>query len=230
MMRRIDPPELGWPPFLTPPPAAPARDGPSAIQAYNCNKFYHSEQAVILSVSDPAAGRITDRYCCPAAAPAERNPRMRRKALALVSGAVTLVGIGTAAGAGSAASAASGAAAGPALSISLTTGRHAISRDIYGMNFAPAGLERQLKLPVVRWGGNATTRYNYLLDTANHASDWYFENIPNTVKNPAALPNGSTADQFIDQNQHDPLSNLPGWARRTLSGYSRRGTACRSAS
>ena len=145
---------------------------------------------------------------------------MRRKALALVSGAVTLVGIGTAAGAGSAASAASGAAAGPALSISLTTGRHAISRDIYGMNFAPAGLERQLKLPVVRWGGNATTRYNYLLDTANHASDWYFENIPNTVKNPAALPSGSTADQFIDQNRHDGADSiitvpLIGWTPRS---------------
>jgi hypothetical protein len=133
---------------------------------------------------------------------------MRRKTLALVSGAVTLVGIGAAAGAGSAASAASGAAAGPALSVSLTAGRHAISRDIYGMNFAPAGLERQLKLPVVRWGGNATTRYNYLLDTANHASDWYFENIPNTVKNPAALPNGSTADQFIDQNRHDGADSI----------------------
>jgi hypothetical protein len=115
---------------------------------------------------------------------------MRRKTLALVCGAVTLVGIGAAAGAGSAASAASGAAAGPALSVSLTAGRHAISRDIYGMNFAPAGLERQLKLPVVRWGGNATTRYNYLLDTANHASDWYFENIPSTVRTRPHCPAG----------------------------------------
>ena len=113
---------------------------------------------------------------------------MRRKSLALVSSVLTLAGIGAAAGASSAASADSAAAAGPALSINLTAGRHAINRDIYGMNFAPARLESQLKLPVVRWGGNATTRYNYLLDTANHASDWYFENIPNTVKNPAVLP------------------------------------------
>jgi glycosyl hydrolase family 44 len=76
------------------------------------------------------------------------------------------------------------------------------------MNFAPARLESQLKLPVVRWGGNATTRYNYLLDTANHASDWYFENIPNTVKNPAALPGGSTADQFIGQNKRDGADSI----------------------
>ena len=153
---------------------------------------------------------------------------MRRKSVALVSTAIMLAGIGAAAGASSAASAGSAAAAGPALSISLTTGRHAINRDIYGMNFAPASLERQLKLPVVRWGGNATTRYNYLLDTANHASDWYFENIPNTVKNPAALPGGSTADQFIGQNRRDGADSiitvpLIGWtpkSRAQACGFS----------
>ena len=153
---------------------------------------------------------------------------MRRKCLALVSSVVTLAGIGAAAGASSAASADSAAAAGPALSIDLTAGRHAINRDIYGMNFAPAGLEHQLKLPVVRWGGNATTRYNYLLDTANHASDWYFENIPNTVKNPAALPGGSTADQFIGRNQRDGADStitvpLIGWtpkSRAQVCGFS----------
>ena len=153
---------------------------------------------------------------------------MRRKAVALVSTAITLAGIGAAAGASSAASADSAAAAGPALSINLTTGRHAINREIYGLNFAPAGLERQLKLPVVRWGGNATTRYNYLLDTANHASDWYFENIPNTVKNPAALPGGSTADQFIGQNRRDGADSiitvpLIGWtpkSRAQACGFS----------
>jgi hypothetical protein len=96
------------------------------------------------------------------------------------------------------------------------------------MNFAPAGLERQLKLPVIRWGGNATTRYNYLLDTANHASDWYFENIPNTVKNPAALRGGSTADQFIGRNRRDGADSiitvpLIGWtpkSRAQACGFS----------
>jgi hypothetical protein len=83
---------------------------------------------------------------------------VRRKSLALISSVVTLAGIGAGAGAASAASAVSAPVAGPALSVSLTAGRHAINRDIYGMNFAPAGLERELRLPVVRWGGNATTR------------------------------------------------------------------------
>ena len=107
---------------------------------------------------------------------------MPGKPFAVVSSVLMLASIGAAAGAASAASAGSAAVTGPTLSISVSAGRHAINRDIYGMNFAPARLESQLKLPVVRWGGNATTRYNYLLDTANHAGDWYFENIPNTVK------------------------------------------------
>jgi len=115
---------------------------------------------------------------------------MPRKSLAVGSTVLMFASIGAAAGAASAASAGSAPVAGPALSINISARRHAINRDIYGMNFAQARLESQLKLPVVRWGGNATTRYNYLLDTANHASDWYFENIPNTVKNPAALPGG----------------------------------------
>lgn len=30
--------------------------------------------------------------------------------------------------------------------------------------------------PLFRWGGNAATRYNYVYDVTNHASDWYFLN------------------------------------------------------
>ena len=54
------------------------------------------------------------------------------------------------------------------------------------MNFADEALARELRLPVRRWGGNATTRYNWQNDTSNHASDWYFENIPEENPNPAA--------------------------------------------
>jgi hypothetical protein len=32
-------------------------------------------------------------------------------------------------------------------------------------------------VPVDRWGGNSTSRYNYTNDTYNTGSDWYFENI-----------------------------------------------------
>src|SRR5262249_13455120 len=109
-----------------------------------------------------------------------------------------------------------GPVAGPALHIDVVSGRHAISPYIYGMNFADENLAAELRLPVRRWGGNATTRYNWQTDTSNRASDWYFENIPNDNANPGALPNGSSSDQFVEQNLRtgtDSLLTVPliGW-------------------
>jgi hypothetical protein len=91
--------------------------------------------------------------------------------------------------------------AGPALQIDVTANRHPISPDIYGINFAEEALAAELRLPVRRWGGNSTTRYNWQNDTSNKASDWYFENIPEDNPDPAALPAGSVVDRFIEQDR-----------------------------
>lgn len=88
-----------------------------------------------------------------------------------------------------------------ALTVNVLANRHTISPYIYGMNFASETLASDARLPVRRRGGNAATRYNYLNDTSNHASDWYFENIPETNSNPGGLPNGSDADNFVDQDR-----------------------------
>jgi len=117
---------------------------------------------------------------------------------------------------------------GPALTIDAAANRHAISPFIYGMNFADEGLAAELDLPVRRWGGNATTRYNWQSDTSNHASDWYFENIPNDNANPSALPDGSASDQFVDQDRRTGAASLLtipliGWtpkSRAQLCGFS----------
>jgi hypothetical protein len=98
--------------------------------------------------------------------------------------------------------------AGPVLTIDAAANRHAISPFIYGMNFADENLATELQLPVRRWGGNGTTRYNWQTDTSNHASDWYFENIPNDNANPSALPDGSASDQFVDQDQRTGTATL----------------------
>lgn len=89
---------------------------------------------------------------------------------------------------------------GPALSIDAAVGRHAISPDIYGMNFASESLATDLRVPVRRRGGNATSRYNWQNDTTNRGSDYYFENIPMDNADPASLPNGSDADRFVEQD------------------------------
>src|SRR5215467_7679850 len=66
---------------------------------------------------------------------------------------------------------------GPALSVDAGAAHHPISPDIYGINdYSDQGLANELRLSVRRWGGDATTRYNWQLDTYNSAADWYYEN------------------------------------------------------
>lgn len=112
------------------------------------------------------------------------------------------------------------AASGPSLSVNVAADRTAISRWIYGMNYPDEGLADELALPVARWGGNSTTRYNWQLDVYNTGSDWYFENITNAVANVGALPNGSAADQFVTANQaagSDTIMTVPliGWVAKS---------------
>ena len=80
-------------------------------------------------------------------------------------------------------------AAGPALSVDVRKDRHAISADIYGVNFAADVGSRSALAPlgisVDRWGGNSTTRYDWTTGIHNTGSDWYFEDIP---PDPGTLP------------------------------------------
>jgi hypothetical protein len=84
---------------------------------------------------------------------------------------------------------------GPALSVDAQADRHPISPYIYGMNFADEDLAAEIDLPVRRWGGNSTSRYNWQLNVHNTGSDWYFENIPDDNSG------GSATDQFVDQDR-----------------------------
>ncbi|MEO8102708.1 MAG: glycoside hydrolase family 44 protein [Betaproteobacteria bacterium] len=115
---------------------------------------------------------------------------------------------------------------GPALSIDVNADRHAISDDIYGVNqVQDEALATQLRLPVRRWGGNSVTRYNWQNDTFNTASDYYYQNIPNDNANPAALPDGSASDKFVEQDRRTgtrSLITVPtiGWvAKRRTAGH-----------
>ncbi|MGA8247934.1 MAG: glycoside hydrolase family 44 protein [Nocardioides sp.] len=69
-------------------------------------------------------------------------------------------------------------ASGPALSVDVGSGRHRISPDIYGVNFAGRSFARRTHLPVDRWGGNSAETYNWKIRGSNHGNDWYFENFP----------------------------------------------------
>lgn len=120
---------------------------------------------------------------------------------------------------------------GPQLTVNASVGVKPISPYIYGLNFADEAFASEIDLPVNRWGGNATTRYNYQTDTANHAMDWYFENIVKDDLTPnRVLPDGSAADLFVEQNIRtgtQTLLTIPmiGWvpkpqATRIVCGFS----------
>jgi hypothetical protein len=113
--------------------------------------------------------------------------------------------------------------AGPALSVNAAAGQHPINPDIYGLNFADPAFAAELDLPLNRWGGNGTTRYNWQLDISNHGSDWYFENFNQDNAHPENLPNGSAADQFVTQNRAthtDTILTMPliGWTSKGPRG------------
>ena len=102
------------------------------------------------------------------------------------------------------------------LSVDAGAARHPISPDIYGVNiyfadetagnywnlrpdFAQAGATADLRLAVRRWGGDHSSRYNWMLDVWNSANDWYFEISPD-VQNPQPelLPDGSRFDVMLE--------------------------------
>jgi glycosyl hydrolase family 44 len=82
---------------------------------------------------------------------------------------------------------------GPALSVDVSATRHPISPDIYGLNGADPAFAAEIGLPVARWGGNASSRYNFKNHTYNTGSDWYFENIVAAPEN--------TLESFVRTNR-----------------------------
>jgi hypothetical protein len=64
----------------------------------------------------------------------------------------------------------------PTLTVDAAASLHPISPNIYGI--ASYGLDttfaQEIQVPNVRWGGDGTTRYNWLVDSSNSGFDWYF--------------------------------------------------------
>jgi uncharacterized protein (TIGR03437 family) len=85
----------------------------------------------------------------------------------------------------------------PTLAVDANANRHSISPYIYGINeYADTGLASIMHIPLRRFGGDATTSYNWQIDVSNSASDWYFINGLQTSGSTASLPDGSSFDLF----------------------------------
>jgi Glycoside hydrolase family 44/Bacterial Ig-like domain (group 3) len=91
----------------------------------------------------------------------------------------------------------------PTLTVDAAGNPHPISPDIYGLaNYGlDANFAKEIQVPNIRWGGDATTRYNWQVDSSNAGFDWYFMggNGETTV-----TPSGS-ADTMI--NTYKAASN-----------------------
>src|ERR1700729_2960585 len=61
------------------------------------------------------------------------------------------------------------------VTLDVLTNRHSISSYVYGGAYPQdASTITDSGMTVVRWGGNATSRYNWKTFTYNAANDWYF--------------------------------------------------------
>ncbi|MEG3862516.1 glycoside hydrolase family 44 protein [Microcoleus sp. herbarium12] len=100
------------------------------------------------------------------------------------------------------------------LSIFPAEARHTISPLIYGINVFEmndtdfAALIQAIKPSIVRWGGNATTRYNWENDFYNTGNDYYYENVPSDNPDRSELPNNSAADRFVQRNRAAGIESL----------------------
>src|SRR5580765_8021384 len=82
------------------------------------------------------------------------------------------------------------------LSVDANANRHSINPNIYGLAYATPQQLSDLNVPLNRYGGNNTSRYNWQLNADNRGQDWYFESIGE----PSSVP-GERGDTFISNTR-----------------------------
>ncbi len=102
-----------------------------------------------------------------------------------------------------------------AVNIDTLSNRHTISPFVYGGNFSSAATVSDLGATLGRWGGNASSTYNWKLHTYNADADYYFEDF-------GLGGNGNESDsvQFITDLQNagsHPLTTMAtlGWVAQS---------------
>ncbi len=88
------------------------------------------------------------------------------------------------------------AAPGPALTIDASADRRPIDPAIYGMANVDVALAREIRLPMYRWGGDSTSRYNWQLAASNAGDDWFFIGGSATHR-----PPGGDVDELVNRSK-----------------------------
>jgi hypothetical protein len=106
------------------------------------------------------------------------------------------------------------------VNIDTLVNRHTISPYVYGGNVSSTSTVSDSGTPLARWGGNASSTYNWQLHTYNADADYYFEDF-NTGGNGAE----SDSVQFITDVQNNgshPLTTVAtlGWVAKAAENGS----------
>jgi hypothetical protein len=109
------------------------------------------------------------------------------------------------------------------INVDAQLNRHPINPYIYGVAFASSNQLSDLNAPLNRSGGNAETRYNWLINAHNRGADWYFESLGDGPATP-----GAAADSFVADSKNggaEPLLTVSMIGSAPKLGPSRAGLA-----
>ena len=93
------------------------------------------------------------------------------------------------------------------ISINAQSNRHAINPNIYGVSNITEQQMQDLRSPLVRYGGDNSSRYNWLLNADNRGADWYFESIGDASS--VAGERGDTFIQMAKLGGAAPMVTIP---------------------
>jgi PKD repeat protein len=107
------------------------------------------------------------------------------------------------------------------ITVDVNANRRAIDPRIYGIAYGTTAQLSDLNVPLNRYGGNNTSRYNWQLNADNRGQDWYFQSIPE----PSSVP-GERGNTFISTTQAAgarPMVTIPmlDWVARLGSNRSK---------
>jgi hypothetical protein len=69
--------------------------------------------------------------------------------------------------------------------VDVSKASHTIRDEIYGVCDMPREPMASYALPIYRWGGNRSSRYNWAANADNAGKDWFFKNGGQRLKNPS---------------------------------------------
>jgi len=107
------------------------------------------------------------------------------------------------------------------VTVDVLSNRHRISPYVYGVNYPPdTNYIQSTGATTVRWGGNATSRYNWKNFDTNAASDWYFQNRP--AGDPPLYQDSTQFVSNVAAAGGFPIMTMPmlPWVAKDASSYS----------